>query len=188
MIVWTAVFRDIGARCMPVQLQVIRLGFFLVAFGRGTFGLFVCGLLLNYGRSETCFLSLDGTLLVKRSWFTLGARVGEVFTISVLHVIRVEALDVLPGIACLAVDRVSIIVREVTDTLDSVRLFLYGLDLLWNILDRDGIVCGEGSLTRSRNLRRQRWKLVGHNLTKSSRCELKREDLSVEIMIATWGA
>ena len=55
---------------------------------------------------------------------------GEVLPDSLIPVIGVEALDVLPGVACVAIYRVPVIVGEVADTLDGVRLFFDRLDLL----------------------------------------------------------
>lgn len=90
----------------------------------------------------------------------------EVFAESLLATVWVEAVDVLPRVARVAVDRVSIIIREVANTLDRVRLFfLYRHNLAWNIVGGDWYARSEEGLTRSRGLSRQWLRLFGHNLS-----------------------
>ena len=62
---------------------------------------------------------------------------GKVFAVSIVYVVWVVALDVLPSVTGLAVDRVSIIVRKAADTLDRVGLFFGSLGLVRDML-REG--------------------------------------------------
>lgn len=52
------------------------------------------------------------------------ARVVKVLATGVLGIPRIVALDVLPRIACVAIDRVAIVVRATTDTFDRVGLLV----------------------------------------------------------------
>ena len=47
---------------------------------------------------------------------------------SIIDSARIVALDMLPGIALLAINCIPIVVGEDANTFDSVRLFVYGLD------------------------------------------------------------
>ena len=94
---------------------------------------------------------------------------GEVLTESLVDTVRVVAFDVLPRIALLAVNRVSIIVSKSANTLDSVWLFIYNLLLSGDILYGYGRRQGEWNPTRRRDRRRERWQLVCHNLKGTSR-------------------
>jgi hypothetical protein len=77
----------------------------------------------------------------------------KVFSNGLIPVVRVKAVDVLPCIACFAIDRVSVVVREVADTLDGVRLFFYRLNLVGDIvLDGEG-TRGRDGLTRNHDMR-----------------------------------
>jgi hypothetical protein len=111
--------------------------------------------------------AIDSRLGLQGPGFALGAGMCKVRIKGVIHIIGVIAPDVLPCIARLAVDRISVIVSEVADTLDGVRLLLDRLLLPRGISTRDGIRKGEGGLTRKRDRRRQRRQLVGHNPEKS---------------------
>ncbi len=155
---------------VAVQLQVCGLRFLLVALGRRSLGLLICRFRLYDGHRLSRPLTLDSALDVERPRLALVTRVREVFAIGLFDVVGVEALDVLPGIACLAVDRVSVIVREVANTLDGVGLFLNRrLHLLGYILKWDGLAWRGDILTGSRDLRRQRRELFCHNLIEASR-------------------
>jgi len=81
--------------------------------------------------------------------------VWEVIADDFLGVVVIVALDVLPRIAFLAIDGISVIVSETTYTLDGVWLFLYRLLFANDMLD--GRVCRE----RERGL--------------TGRCELRRQ-------------
>ncbi len=74
-------------------------------------------------------MSLNCSLVIEKSRLAIGARMCKVFAQSVFDIVWIVALKVLPGVACLAVDRVSAIAREVTNALDCVRLFLYSFPL-----------------------------------------------------------
>jgi hypothetical protein len=93
-----------------------------------------------------CFLSVE--------WprFALGAGVGEVFSKGIFDCVWVKALNVLPGIASIAVDRVPVIVREAAYALYCVRFFFHSL-LLRGALCRGGGGSRESCLTRSHDLR-----------------------------------
>jgi len=164
-----------AARGVAVQLEVRRLWLLLVALGRGSLGLGGRRGLLGDGDAESRPLSLEGLLVVERARLALVARVSKVLAARVLDIIRVEALDVLPRVARLAVDRVSVIVREAADTLDGVGFFAFyrRLDLVRAILGRSAVVREDDGLTRIRELRRQGWGLFCHNLFAASRkgCE-----------------
>ena len=99
------------------------------------------------------------------------ARVGKVLGVGILNVVGVEALNVLPGIACFAVYRVPVIVSEAAYTLDSVRLFLNRPDLgaRRRELRRLGLGTEKGRLTRRHDMRRKRLQFFGHNLKDTSR-------------------
>ena len=119
-------FCVVGRMGVAVELQVGRFGLLLVALGRRPFRFPVCRFGFGDWQSgRACFLSLDGLLDRQRSGLALDAGVREVVADSIVNLIRVVALDVLPRVALLAVNRVSIIVSIATDTLDRVRLLLY---------------------------------------------------------------
>lgn len=95
----------------------------------------------------------------------------EVLPYGLVPVVGVEAVDMLPGVACFAIDRVSVIVREVAYTLDGVRLFFYHLDLVGDIVLGSGGERRRESLTGKHGMRRQRCQLVGHNLKRMCESE-----------------
>jgi hypothetical protein len=114
-----------------VYLKLRRLWPLLVALGRGTFRLFVGGRFDDW-HSCPCPLACDGLLAVQGPRLALDARMCKVRTKGIFDVVGVVALDVLPGIARLAVDGISVIVSEATYTPDGVRLLLDNL-----LLSRD---------------------------------------------------
>jgi hypothetical protein len=148
---------------MTVYGQIRRLRPLLVGFRRRSFRSFVSTLIAWWLILEADH-ALDSFLTIERTRFAFCTGVGKVFADSFLSIIGVETEDVLPCITGLAVNRVSIIIREVTDTLDCVWFF--------RSLDRSSAFILEGcdrrkegsDLTRSRGLRRQEYWLVGHNL------------------------
>jgi hypothetical protein len=149
---------------MAVYLQVVGFGPLLVALGGGPLRLLVRRLAFGGPVLETgC--ALNSFLAIKRTGFAFCTGVVKVLTDRLLSIVRVEAVDVLPRVTRLAVDCVSIIVSEVANTLNRVWLFLRRLDLSGNVaLGRRAWLCRRRSLTRSRGLRGQRRRLVGHNL------------------------
>jgi hypothetical protein len=112
-----------------VQLEFVGLRFLLLVLGWRPLWLFVGRLFMNNGMSEA-LSSLYCSLSVKGARLALGARVCKGIAISLFAIVGVKAVDMLPCIACLAVDRVSVIVREVADTLDGVRLLFHRLRLV----------------------------------------------------------
>ncbi len=88
----------------------------------------------------------------------------------------VEAINMLPGIASLAVDGRTVVVRVVTNTLDRVRLFVHilGGDESISRQTRTGNVV-ESGLGRRRNRRWYRNGPFCHNLGAASRwLQMKR--------------
>jgi hypothetical protein len=77
----------------------------------------------------------------------------ELLSGSIIDPAGIETLNMLPGIASLAINRVPVVVREVANTLDGVRLFVCGLDNGKRIVRRDRRSRIEGDLRRSRDLR-----------------------------------
>lgn len=114
----------------------------------------------------------------------------KVLAYRLVPVVGIEAVDVLPRVACLAVYCVSVIVREVADTLDGVRLFLHRLYSVGGglVLDDGCHRRGRSGLTGNCGLRRQRRRPVCHNLRRASRGELALEGVSELITVAVFGA
>jgi hypothetical protein len=150
--------------CMTVYGQIRRLRPLLVVFRRRSFRSLVSTLIARWLIFEAKY-ALDSLWTIEMTGFAFCTGVGKVFTDGFLSIIGVETEDVLPCVTGLAVNGVSIIVREVTDTFDCIWFF-------FRSLDRSGaFVLGgcdrrtEGSdLTRSHGLRRQEYWFVGHNL------------------------
>lgn len=88
----------------------------------------------------------------------------KVLSNGLLPVLGVEAVDVLPCVARLAVYCVSVIVGEVAYALDGIRLFLWHLDLVSDMIG-NGWAPGREvvGLTGDCGLRRQRSWLVCHS-------------------------
>lgn len=158
-------FRFGGTVDMEVTINMnFRRLLLLVAFGRRTLSLFIRRLGHDWN-GRFCFLSLDCCLSIVRSGIAIDARVSKVCAERILNFIGVVALNVLPCFARLAKDRVSIIVRIIAYTLDCVGLFLYSILFPYYAISKGGgtEVSGEG-LTREHDRRRQRRRLVCHNL------------------------
>lgn len=149
---------------MAVYLQVVGFGPLLMALGGGPLRFLIRRLVVGRPVLETS-CALDGFLAIERTGFAVCAGVVKILADRLLSVVRVKAVDVLPRVTRLAVDSVSIIVSEIANTLDRVWLFLRRLDLSSDVaLGRRTWLCRGRSLTRSRGLRGQRRRLVGHNL------------------------
>lgn len=151
---WSAIFLGPG---VTIQVQVSRLRLLLVAvLGRGPLRLLVPGFLGGGSAVPELSGALDSLLDIQLAGLALGTRVCKVFAEGLLARIGVEAFNVLPRVACLAVNRVSIIIRKVANTLDRVRLFIRRRVVLARIVrlrrggGRDNVV-----LTRNRYLRRR---------------------------------
>ena len=115
---------------------------------------------------------IDRLLPVQGPRVAVGTSMCEILSDGFFPVVGVEALDMLPRVARLAVYRVSIIVRESADTLDSVWFFLTPFCLCWRLILDEWIWNGVGEcLTRSRNESRQRCRLFGHNLNVARRID-----------------
>ena|ERR1700733_10486906 len=91
---------------------------------------------------------------------------GELSAEGFFAVIGIKAIDVLPRVAGVAVYRVSVIVREVTYTLDGVGLLVSRLGLMDYFSSGGGRQQGEEALTRKRGLRLKRGRLFCHNLAR----------------------
>lgn len=70
-------------------------------------------------------LSLGRMSSIEGARFAVGTRVIEFFPRSIINTAGVKTFDMLPRIARLAVNCISIVVRVVADTLDRVWLLLY---------------------------------------------------------------
>lgn len=115
---------------MAVQLELVGFGLPLVALGGWSFRFPLRHILGIMDLITSQYLSIVSALSIERgSRVAFRARVGKVLGVSILNVVGVEALNVLPGIACFAVYRVPVIVSEAAYTLDSVWLFLNGPNL-----------------------------------------------------------
>lgn len=123
-----------------VTLGQWSLAFLLVAFGVG----FILALLP---------LSLCCVSAIKQSGLAFHARVVKVFLCGIIDAARVEALNVLPRIAGLAVYGITIVVRIIADALDGVRLFLYRIGNRRRIATLDGRCGMEDSVNGLRELR-----------------------------------
>lgn len=157
----------VGAR-VAIQLEVVGFDFFLVALGRRSLG-FSLERLIGVGPTGASkVLSLDGALAIENSRFAFGTRVRELVRFGLLYVVGVEALDVLPRVARLAIDREPVIVSEAADTLDGVRLLLLvrpdGAGFMVQ-QDRNGLGAEGSRLTRGHEMRRRRIMLFCHHLT-----------------------
>ncbi len=155
----------LGRSVHPVYVHFAELRLLLVALGWRSFGL-LFGLTLGGRRVLESQGSLNSLLSIEGPWFTLCARVNKVWTNCFLFVVGVKTFDVLPRIACLAKNRTSVIVREVTDTLDRVWLFFfYRVNFQGHLIFDDG-TCRErcGGLTRNRMWQRQRSWPICHNI------------------------
>lgn len=113
----------------------------------------------------------------------------KVLSNSLVPVIGVKAIDVLPSIARLAVDCVSVIIREVANTLDGVRLFfrllLDGRSDGRFILDHRLRWRSENGLTGKWCLRQRRRGRVVHNLREShGGVDGERREWEVKINVA----
>ena len=111
-------------------------------------------------------LALGRMLSVEWSRFAISTGVIKFLSGSIIDSTRIIALDVLPRIAGFAINRVSIVVLIVANTLDCVRLLVYGLDNRKRIVRRDRSSSVEGGLNRRRDLRCDgEWSFC-HNLAK----------------------
>lgn len=133
-----------NTRLAPLMetIYVFRvLGFLLVALGAGSFGFAVASLALL---SEAP-LAFCGTFGIDRPRLTVHAvmDLGHVPTV-------VVALDVLPRLAPLTEDRITIVILEGTDALDSVRFILPGGHGVRDGTVRDGRVQRAGDRVRVR--------------------------------------
>jgi hypothetical protein len=149
---------------VSVQLQFDGLGLLLVALGGRSFGFLIGCLLRRRSGVIEPLCAFDSLLDIERTRLAIGTRVGKVLSERLLPAVWVEALDVLPRVAGFAVYRVSIIIREVADALDRVRLFLCRLNLSRRLGLGDGSDRSDWCLTRNRDLRRQRLRIFGHTL------------------------
>lgn len=159
-----------------VYLQVRRLRLLLVALREMALRPLVVagGLVLALAP-----LTLGGMATVEGTGLAVGAGVVELGLGGGSDLARVEALDVLPGVAGLAVDGVPIVVAVVADALDGVRLLVDEVGAVGRIVGRVGRRRGrEGRLGRRRDLRGYREGIFGHNLAGASgwqfACEGKR--------------
>jgi hypothetical protein len=108
---------------------------------------------------------------------------GEILADSLRSVLRVEALDMLPRVAFLAVYGISIIAGKLADALDSVRLFLSPLD--WGgivLLGNWGSWEDGHGLARNRDWRRKCVRSVSHHLM------IRRHDHGANIIQLGWVA
>jgi hypothetical protein len=124
------------ALCSPVvsiERKITWLGFLLVALGRRSLGFLINVLGLHDGRPKPQ-RALNRLLAIQRSGLAVSTGVRKVLTDGFLPVLRVEAINVLPCVACLAVYRVAVVVGEIADTLDGVWLFLWRLHLVGDIV------------------------------------------------------
>lgn len=147
----------------------------LVALGGRSLRLFVGELLDGHSLETKC--SLDGFLSVEWSWLALCTGMYKVLSNGLVPIVGVEAINMLPRVTRLTVDGVSIVVSEVTDTLDCVRLFFRCLGL-WGTVFLGCWAQGYGrrNLTRSRGLCGQRRRVIGHSLHKTSRGSIRPRD------------
>jgi len=112
---------------VTIYLQLRRLRLLLVTFRGWPFRFLVASIVINFVPPLTS-LPLGRIILVQlSSWLTISTGVIEICSRGVGHPTRIEAFNMLPCVARLAVNRVSIVVRKVADALDGVRLFIYGL-------------------------------------------------------------
>lgn len=137
---------------MAIQLEIVRFRLLLVCFGWGPFGFLVVRIFGSQMHTMACSLSFHGPLFVEGSRITVGTSVIEVFLIDAFRAFAVVAKNMLPSVAFLAIDRASIILGDVTDTLDyACIIFLLWLRL-FRLFESD---------------RRQGWYLFCHNLLAS---------------------
>jgi hypothetical protein len=150
--------------------ELNRFWLLLVTFRRGSLGLLLLSVSYDSMRKTIC--SVDGFLSIQRARIAIRAGMGEVLTYGLFPVVGVKAFDVLPRVARLAVDRVSIIVSEGANTLDCVRFFLTPFCLRRRLILDEWLWDSVGErLTRSRSERRQGRRFVGHNLSVSLRID-----------------
>jgi hypothetical protein len=108
---------------------------------------------------------------------------------SLVPVVWIEAVNVLPGVARLAVDCVSVIVREVAYTLDRIRLFFRLLNGRGNgrvIFDNRVPRRSKNGLTGKWCLRRRRRGRVCHNLrdlTKGVDGEGREREVKIKVAV-----
>lgn len=120
---------------LTVQLHIIRLGFLLLTFGERSLLISLESLRARawrLGLPQT--LSVKSASTVKVSWDAVSTRVSEVFSIRLLGVVRIVTFNMLPCIAGFAVYGIPVIVREATDTLDGIGLFVDRFDLTRHIM------------------------------------------------------
>lgn len=150
---------------IAVYLKVSRFRFLLMTFRRRPLGSPVTSIVDCFVLSLES-LSLVCALSVQSSWFTVSTRVIEFWLFGIVHAINIKAFEMLPSIACFAVDRQPVVVGIATNTFYRVRLLRLGD---WKrIVRRDQRSSIEGALSRSRDLRCDRKRLFCHNLAKAS--------------------
>lgn len=140
--------------CWPFSLLVYRL-----IVGKGTSRLDTgycggrCGLWIGHGsvRMKPPPLILYRSLSINETRFTVDTRMREVFAECVLHRVWIVALDMLPAVASIAINCVSIITRKVAYTFDGIGLFFYSDVIL-------GIACVDEVAVKERNGSRLAWR------------------------------
>lgn len=167
--------RAAGLRAMMRIVVVNTIGhdvgwlrLLLVALGGRAFGLLV-DVVLSQLVLALLALPLVRLPAVQGPRVTVGAEVAEVIAGGLLDVTRVEAFDVLPRIASLAVDGITVVVRVVADALDGVWLLVYRVG---GGARRASRVGRDGRLRNGLTLRDRRWYGKGpfcHNLAEASR-------------------
>jgi hypothetical protein len=150
MLAWACMLAILSSSMGTLCFYLGRFGFSLVALGWRSFRLLVS--LFQRGIPQALG-PLDGLFAVELSRLAVGAGMSKVLSYCFIAVFRVETLNVLPRIACLAIDRVSIIVREIANTLYRVRLFFYRLDLVDHVVLVDGCERRGDGLTRNHGMR-----------------------------------
>lgn len=163
MIAWASVFAVLG-RTAAVEKAIVKLGLLLMTFGWRSPRLLLSMLVGQSGVLELqC--PLNGLFPGEGTRLTVGARVNEVWAKCLIPAIGVKAVNVLPRVACLAQYGISVIVREVANTLDSVRLFLHRLSLFCHlVLNGRAWRMSWGILTGKWELHGQQWWPVCHHL------------------------
>lgn len=108
---------------VAIWCYVCWFGFLLIILRGRPFD-FPLRRLCRTGFTSSQLLSLIGTLAIKRSGLAINAGVSEVFSQGLVNSKGIVTFDMLPCIACFAINSVPVIVSEVTNTLDRVRFFL----------------------------------------------------------------
>ena len=104
VVLWAAILVAIMVVMITIYLELRRLRLLLVAFRRRSLGSLVTSIVESFVLSLKS-LSLVCALSVQRSWFTVSTRVFEIWKVGIVHSIDIKALNMLPSIACFAVDR-----------------------------------------------------------------------------------